>query len=240
MQPSLQVDTSTKIDLVWNPNEIFPAIQDPDSFLVDVIVYVYDFKKNTWEENSKHRDLPNDGRATIRLIALPQDLRDVISPAIIHVTVGDVNGGSTNAEIIQSIHNANISFPRRVGIWSGVLFATQTKETQEDINLESCTKWQMRQVEINLQNTIPCPPTIDRAQLPNSGLEELRYESLIFTTTYHSQIMDLFHPGVSKCFVQAIVSRYINKKPRTKVVHSRISNSTNKSWKQSLHFLSIF
>ena len=192
-----------------------------------MIVHVYDFKKNTWKENSKHPDLRNDGQATIRLITLPQDLRNDLTPAIIHVTVGNVNGGSTNAEVIQSIRNAFIPFPKRAGIWSGVLFATQTSAGREDINLESCTKWQMRQRGINLQNAIPCPPTIDRARLPNSELEELRYESLLFTSTYHSQLMDLFHPNVSKCFVQAIVSRYIIKEPRTKVVHSRILKCSN-------------
>ena len=183
-----------------------------------MILYVYDFKIRTWKENSKHRNLPNNGQATIGLLPLAQHLRDVISPAVIHVTLGDAKDGSTNAEIIRNIHNANIPFPRRVGIWSGVLFATQTSAGREDINLESCTKWQMRQRVINLQNTIPCPPTIDRARLPNSGLEELRYESLLFTSTYHRHLMDLFHPGVSKCFVQAIVSRYIIKTLRPKVV----------------------
>ena len=172
-------------------------------------MHIYDFKTKTWKENSKHRDLPNDGQATIGLLPLAQHLRDVISPAIIHVTLGDAKDGSTNAEIMRSIRNANIPFPHRVGIWSGILFATQTSATQDDINLKSCTKWQKRQAGINLQSTIPCPPTMDRARLPNSGLEELRYESLIFTSTYHSQMMDLFHPNVSKCFVQAIVSRYI-------------------------------
>ena len=218
VQPSLKVDTSTNIEIFWDPNDIFPDIEDPNSFSVDV--FVYTFKNKLWDKNSVYRDLPNNGQATIKLLPLAQHLRDVISPAVIHVSLGDVKGGSMNVELIRSISNANIPiFPQRVGIWSGVLFATQKNTRRGDMNSESCTKWEKRQVEINLQNTIPCPPTIDRARLPNSGLEELQYESLFFTSnsTYHSQLMDLFHSNVSKCFVQAIVSRYIIKQLSAKV-----------------------
>ena len=107
-----------------------------------------------------------------------------------------------------------IPFPFRVGIWSGPLLVTDGNERQRDEKSkfeQQCLEWRQNcNKQLNLREFLPpCPPTLDRAQLPNSGLEEMRFDSLLFTSTYHSQLMDLFHPGVFKCFVQAIVSRLI-------------------------------
>ena len=114
-------------------------------------------------------------------------------------------------------------FPNRVGIWSGLLFASYNQRgvpkgmaamIRNNILDRECRQWRDDETErlpdIMLQLLPSCPPTLDRALLPNSGLEEQRFESSLYTTNYQSQWMDLFHPGVSKCFVQAIVTRFMN------------------------------
>lgn len=218
VQPSMVVDTNTSIEVSWKPNDIFPAIEDPNSFSVDVYVYAYDFNKGKWIRIHKQTNLPNSGQASFTLFYLPSDLRNILSAAIIHVTVGKVNSTSMNKDLIERIQMATIPFPHRIGIWSGLLFVTDANNRGQRLgNLKfelQCLKWRLncrkRQDNINLGEVLPpCPPTLDRALLPNSGLEEMRFNSLLFSSNYHSQLMKLFHPGVSKCFVQAIVSRFV-------------------------------
>ena len=36
-----------------------------------------------------------------------------------------------------------------------------------------------------IESLPPCSPSLDRAQLPNSGLEEERFESSLYTTSYN-------------------------------------------------------
>ena len=215
VQPSLMVDTSTSIEVSWKPNDIFSAIEDPNSFSVDVYVYAYNFNKRKWICIHKQTNLPNNGQASFTLFYLPSDLRNILSAAIIHVTVGKVNNTSMNKDLIKRIQMETIPFPYRIGIWSGLLFANGARQRfgRTPFRIQ-CVTWhkscENRKDEINLREVLPpCPPTLDRAQLPNSGLEEMRFNSLLFSSNYHSLFMKLFHPGVSKCFVQPIVSRLI-------------------------------
>ena len=222
MQPSLIVELGRSIEVSWKPNDIFPTIEDPNSFMVEVYFYVnvINNKKRIWLPIHKQPDIPNSGQASFTLFYLPNDLRNNLSSAIIHVTVGKVNDTSINKELIKKIQmQRRIPFPFRVGIWSGLLLVTDASDGRRQRDEKSkfetqCLNWRQncrkQQDDVNLREfLLPCPPTLDRARLPNSGLEELRFDSFLFTTTYHSQLMDIFHPGVSKCFVQAIVSRFI-------------------------------
>ena len=215
VQPSLMVDPSASIEVSWKPDDIFPASDDVNSFSVDIYVYVYDFNKAKWIRIHKQPNLPNSGQTSLTLLSLPTDLRNILSSAIIHVTVGMVNSTSMNKDLIERIQIPMIPFPHRIGIWSGLLFATGARQIFGRIPFRiQCHTWHQncknRQDDINLKEVLPpCPPTLDRAQLPNSGLEEMRFNSLLFSSNYHSLLMKLFHPGVSKCFVQPIVSRFV-------------------------------
>lgn len=221
VQPSLTIDTSTSIDISWNPNDIFPNIEDPDSFSVDIHAYAYDFSKSKWVKITiyKPKNLPNSGQASITLFSLPRNLRNILSAAIIHVTVGKAHSSSSNKDLIKKIHDQmeTIPFPHRVGIWSGILFVTHGNKGRGGKSKfeQQCLEWRQkcskRRDSINLREVLPpCPPTLDRVRLPNSGLEEMRFDSSLFTSNnYHSQLIDLVHPGVSECFVQAIVPRCV-------------------------------
>ena len=75
-----------------------------------------------------------------------------------------------------------------------------------------CSQFTMTGNNENIPNDVieslpPCPPSLDRAQLPHSGLEEERFESSLYITSYHSQWMNIFRPGPFVCYVQAIVQR---------------------------------
>ena len=224
VQPSLEVDPRTQIQITWDPMTIFPLVEDPNSFTVDVYVYTYNYKDAVWELNIMYRGPPNSaGEMTLQMgTKLPKEVR----MTCIHVTVGrETNNSPENTrQLLKAIQSANnIPFPNRVGIWSGLLFASHNQRgvpkgmaamIRNNIFDRECRQWRDDETErlpdIILQLLPSCPPTLDRALLPNSGLEEQRFESSLYTTNYQSQWMDLFHPGVSKCFVQAIVTRFMN------------------------------
>ena len=73
----------------------------------------------------------------------------------------------------------------------------------------ACDAWheQSKESKPPVDTLPPCPPTQDRAELPNSGLEVVNYRSAFYTTNYHMQWMETFHPDASTCFAQASVER---------------------------------
>ena len=209
------------MEITWNPADVFSLVEDANSFMVDVYVHTYDYKQRKWELNSKNIDHPNNGYAVLRL----GPLKKVVLATCVHVTVGKVNSTSTNisgvVKLIESLHStASLPFPSRVGVWSGLLFSVHNERKATDKRARKirrelfnrlCSGWRNRNKE-NIPDDVieslpPCPPSLDRALLPNSGLEEERFESSLYTTSYHSQWMSTFHPGASECFVQAIVTR---------------------------------
>ena len=213
------MDSRTTIEITWDPANVFPSVEDTNSFMVDVYIYTYDYSRSYWTLNSKIINQPNNGRALLRMGLL---LKRVL-PTLIHVTLGQVNESSCDKVIrlIESIHaTISLPFPSRVGVWSGLFFSvfnsrTVSNESAEQIRRDifnrRCSGWHNRISETIpdyvIESLPPCPPSLDRAQLPNSGLEEERFESSLYTTNYHSQWMSTFHPGVSVCFVQSIVTR---------------------------------
>ena len=77
-----------------------------------------------------------------------------------------------------------------------------------------CSKWNDNQERMLRSNNVfaslpACPPTQDRAELPNSGLEEARFDSVLYTTDYHNQWMETFHHRAAICFTQATVARQV-------------------------------
>ena len=196
-------------------------MEDADSFMVDVYVHTYDYKQRKWELNSRSLDQPNNGHAVLRM----GPLRKVVLATCIHVAVGKVNKNSVDTngavKLLESLHSTkSILFPSRVGIWSGLLFSVHNERTatkkranriRRDLFNRLCSGWRNRNLETIpddiIQSLPPCPPSLDRAQLPNSGLEEERFESSLYTTSYHTQWMSTFHPRASICYVQATVTR---------------------------------
>ena len=219
VQPSIVVDSRTNLEITWDPTNVFPSVEDPNSFMVNMYIYMYNYEKNTWETNTKRINRQNSGHAMLRMGALEK----VVKATCIHVTVGRVNDTSVDddGKLIESLHSTkSIPFPSRVGIWSGLFFSVfnsrtatdkRAKTIRRDLFNRRCSGWRSRMKETIPDDVIkslpPCPPTLDRAQLPNSGLEEESFESSLYSTSYHSQWMSTFHPGASICYEQATVTR---------------------------------
>lgn len=205
-----------------------------------VDIYVYTYEDSNWELQSKSSNQPNSGHASVRMGRLEKR----VQATCIHVTVGQVNDASLedDRELVESLHSITLPFPSRVGIWSGLLFSVHNDRTANDKRAEEirrglfsrqCSQWCNRKKEKIPNDVIkslpPCPPTLDRAQLPNSGLEEENFESSLYTTSYHNQWMSTFHPEASVCYVQATVRRL-----------AFVTNSTVSQSKANTHYLCVY
>ena len=175
-------------------------------------MYTYEYEKSIWTQKLVISNLPNNGRAVLRKIKFSA----LVEVVAIHVTPGEVVSTSDNlAQVIASFNlmSGSSPFPSRAGIWSGLLFSTDEEAaTSRNENLgKLCSTWgdhESRMTQPEVFASLPaCPPTQDRAELPNSGLEEVKLDSVLYNTKYHTQWIETFNPGASKCFTQATVMR---------------------------------
>ena len=221
---SLLVDSRTDIEITWAPEDVLPLDDDPNSYTVDVIVYVYEYKERIrgWKRKSVNSNLPNNGHAHLQQINFSKKVKVVCIQVAAGETVGKSNDPAT--VIINSLNALNNKpFPSQAGIWSGLLFSIKTsrsapekdeiKRRNEKLDKE-CSRWNDNQERMLRSNNVfaslpACPPTQDRAELPNSGLEEARFDSVLYTTDYHNQWMDTFHRQAAICFTQATVARQV-------------------------------
>ena len=65
---------------------------------------------------------------------------------------------------------------------------------------DECENWHDMETVVP-EEEIPCPPTLDRAQLPNSGLIAFSLRQ----TLYDDHWLETFHQGAAACFKQALV-----------------------------------
>ena len=218
VKPPLIVDSRSQIGISWNPQDVLPTEDDPDTYKIDVYVYTYEYEKSIWTQKSVNHNLPNNGRAVLGQIEF-SGLMEVVA---IHVTTGEVISTSDDLARVIALLSGRSPFPSRAGIWSGLLFSIDNKRevtdeeaaTSRNENLgKLCSKWGDRQSRMPLPEVFTplpaCPPTQDRAELPNSGLEEVKLDSVLYNTNYHTQWIETFNPGASKCFTQATVMRLV-------------------------------
>ncbi len=99
-----------------------------------------------------------------------------------------------------------------VGQWSSQFYYRAPTVPSTDF-IYLCENWY--DTESNNQNVgttllnmaVSCPARKELALLQNSGLREIRKESFLRNTNYHTQWLNYFHPGAESCFKQSAVER---------------------------------
>ena len=184
------MNSRTNLNLTWAPATVLPSEDNPDSFTVDVTVYSYDYDGKEWVIRSRRKNLPNNGSTEFGM----SQFSDRVQATCIHITVGQFIQPSMDNSVQQVIKALSSlkkkPFPSRVGIWSSLLFSVvidrdlNESEAIGQQNMQfrrKCSEWCDMVGPMPLKNVVdklpPCPPTQDRAQLPNSELEEVNYES---------------------------------------------------------------
>ena len=216
MQSYLLVDSRTEIEINWEPNDVLPQNDDPNSYSVDVYVYMYTFKDREWTQRSVTHNLTNNGHTVLPQI---NGLSKFVRILCIQVTVEEISDRDSTTDAVKSIRGmSNKPFPFHAGIWSGLVFSIENARAgSNDSAIASrneklrrhCSRWEVQQSGMSLTflGLPACPPTQDRAELPNSGLDEARFDSVLYNTDYQTQWIEYFNKGASKCFTQATVTR---------------------------------
>lgn len=186
------------VTLMWNPSDIIdPDLVDPVAYSVDVDLYWYDIRNNTWNFfKSLANGLNNTGVAMDLSDTLSglDSIQDYVVPIVFRIVPTSENSSVIPDFLLSFLEK------REVGIWSSVAFKI-TRNGQEDLIPGLCRDWiieESRTANDILSASIPCPCNVRQARRVNSGLFELRSQR-------HAHLRSFFNPGAANCFVSTLL-----------------------------------
>ena len=186
-------------------------IESPDRYLVNI--YLVQFNDDgQWEQlDQLLQGQPNRGEAAVSIPLLVEELegrqqlvQDIVSVAV-QVRVGGYLDETGSQSLIQQLENRAVQ-------WTSSLYYSLS-----DTFRQKCQDWCDTQPD-NIGEDIvseltPCPPLVQQARLPNSGLVEDQGISRLLSNTF-------FHRGTEICF----------RSRQARFVHScRLTYSSNDS-----------
>ena len=166
-------------------------IESPDRYLVNI--YLVQFNDDgEWEQlDQLARGQPNRGEAEVSIPLLvdaiegrQEIVQDILSVAV-QVRVGGSLDDTGSQSLIQQLQNRAVQ-------WTSSLYYSLSNTFRQ-----KCQDWCDMQPE-NIGEDIvreltPCPPLVEQARLPNSGLVEDEGISRLLSNTF-------FHRGTETCF----------------------------------------
>ena len=180
------INPKDSVTLQWD-KEILPY-EEASSYTVDIILYeVNTATASLHVLKTLYSNVPNSGAQTV---TIPER------------KVQTQRGRFTDAPAIAVVLNVAANIPtiplQQAGVWTGIIFLAG----RLDALRQECTAWISEDEGVVDIGVLPCPPMVNQARLPNSGLIEESYESIYGSTTYHWQFISTFHPGTESCFRQ--------------------------------------
>ena len=186
------MDSEEQLNITWDPQSLLPTI-DPSLYTVDITLYRFQLDADNQVQFSYFlhvmRDHTNNGTA---LFTAPESNESGgnIYPVVIRVSVGTPTSAS-NSETSSMISRFGRSGDS-VAQWTSTMYYLDSLRFQT-----MCTDWSRNQ-EIGeaVRNRLPpCPPRIDQARAPNSGLSE-------DSGYWIEKSNRFFHPMAATCFRQ--------------------------------------
>lgn len=192
------------VSLRWNPDGIInPDIVSPTAYSVDVEIYWFDAKNQSWYFfQYLANDLINNGIAeNLSDIHTGPENQEYIVPIVFRIV--------PNAESTSAIPDYLLPFiqQREIGIWSSSA-SKVTKRDQEELVPRLCRDWIAKQNRSSgdiLSSVIPCPCNLRQARSINSGFFEL-------TGQRHALMRSVFNPGAKTCFASTSLGYVLNNK----------------------------
>lgn len=187
----------------WDQNGLLPFTISASSTVDIVMILLNPFGE--WVNFATlGTGVPNMGRFSIpseNIIHLLQELNRLcpdgsVCPVVIGVQIDIIPEISSLDRLSQS--------DIWISLWSGVYYSFVIKSNFSG----HCDNWEERQLTMeealnSLNELPPCPPTRSRAEAVNSGFVKQELSSLVGVTSYSTQWMEFFHPGVESCFKQS-------------------------------------
>lgn len=171
------------ITLQWD-SEILPY-ENTAAYTVDIILYEVNTATNSLNVlGTLYSNVANSGAWNVTI-----PVRTVQSQT------GQIRDAPAIAVVLKVAANKPL---QQAGVWTGVMFLGGRSAALR----HECRLWDTKDDDVIDIGVLPCPPMVNQARLPNSGLVEESYESIYGSTTYHQQFISTFHPGAESCFRQ--------------------------------------
>jgi len=202
---SIGVSMRTNVVLSWDVASVFPALNASD-YTVDIELYEFDVTTRTWKERGTLvTNTENDGRAvrTISMTTIPVNRQ--VAPIAVFVFVSHFPSNFTGAHPLQQ---QLITARLKAGKWTAPLY--YTSEQLAFRGRLYCDSWSRGEpAGIGEQllasvSPVPCPPNVDQARLPGSGVMQERYTSFYGNTVYDTQWLNYFHPTAAVCYRERV------------------------------------
>ena len=192
---TLFLEPKSTVKLDWNPN-ILPYI-DPQSYQVDSLLYEIDEMSGSL--SSPHvlkKAINNTGSNEVDIPIL----RNTDVPAApVAIKVEEAMNSSSR----RKRRTADDS--QLAGVWSGIFFSAAARQNYI-YRRTTCTSWSEKEGEeigpALLATVLPCPPRLEQARLPNSGLIEVNFDSVFRSSNYNKQYQLYLHSNTDVCFQQ--------------------------------------
>ena len=198
---ALLLTISEEVDLTWSGSFIPEMLSEPKD--VSIFMYEMDLELGGWVRLNSVSIKTDQGshyenKSPLTSVKIPSLNKSIVAVGLIPIIFSVcVNVGLQNEASKK---------------WTGIFFL------QEDqIDLVHCNSWLEDDVGItsdSLNQLLPCPPTRDICELPNSGFERDRKTSILRNGVANKQSYDnmwweYFHPNISACFQPIRPNRYV-------------------------------
>ena len=195
MSGSLFLEPKSTVKLDWNPN-ILPYI-DPQSYKVDILLYEIDEMSGSL--SSPHvlkKAIDNTGSNEVEIPILR---KAKVPAAPVAIKVGEAMESSSRRK------RSTADDSQLGGVWSGIFFSAAARQNYI-FRRNKCDSWSNEEGEdigpALLATVLPCPPRLEQARLPNSGLIEVNFDSVFRSSNYNKQYQLYLHSNTSVCFQQ--------------------------------------
>ena len=190
---------SRSVQIKWNKN-ILP-FEPPENYTVDIYLFELNNDDGSLSRSmnvAKH--VANTGMAIVRVPRV-EHTQSLLVPVFLKVVPSE--------KTRRRKRQINLDPRNSTGAWSGPAFTHKNGTSAQEMRKE-CDKWFRQQPDGRdlLRGTVPCPPTLAQARLPNSGLVEVNRQSIFQATDYADLSHAYYHPMTDICFQQSSLQRF--------------------------------
>ena len=189
---------SKSVQIKWNKN-ILP-FESPETYTVGIYLFELNNDGSLSRSMNVAKRVTNTGMTVVRIPRVKYT-QSLLVPVFLKVIPSE--------KTRRKKRQIDLDPKKSIGTWSGLVFSPRDG-TSVQVMRKECDKWFRQQPDGGdlLKDTVPCPPTLAQARLPNSGLVEMSRQSIFQATRYADLSHQYYHPMTDICFQQRSVQRY--------------------------------
>ena len=189
---SLLYMSNDRIEVTWDRNSLLPELiaqRQDTTITVNIQLVEIDIENGGARRSivDLASGVPNSGRYNT---TIPSEY-DSISPAIVKITIDNVETTSLSESLVGNIYN---QIRGQLAHWSREIYVSGL-----NVLRQRCEKWYNKEsgrIGEEIVERLPaCPPTENRTT--NNFVKE----------DYGDAFREFFHPGTSSCYRQAVFTR---------------------------------